>query len=74
MGEKEIKRILEDYLFQHLEGDNAYRDNLPLFDVPLISAGLRKYKSQLKLSEVLGLNRNTLRKKISQNSKDIIYE
>lgn len=70
----EIEGVLEDYLFQNLDGDNAYRDNLPLFDVPLINAGLKKYKSQLKLSEVLGLNRNTLRKKISQNSKDIIYE
>ncbi len=60
----DIEQILYEYLYRNMEGNNAYRENLPLFERPLIEAGLKKFKSQLKLSSVLGLNRNTLRKKI----------
>ncbi len=61
---KDIENILFEYLYNNMEGNNAYRDNLSLFERPLIKAGLKKFKSQLKLSAVLGINRNTLRKKI----------
>lgn len=61
---KDIENILFDYLYKEIDGNNAYREYLPLFERPLIEAGLSKYKSQLRLSAVLGLNRNTLRKKI----------
>ena len=48
-------------------GRNDYRDNLHLFDVPLIRSGFKKFSSQLNMSEKFGLNRNTLRKKIADN-------
>ncbi len=64
LTKKEIEKILFDYLYRELGGNNAYREQLPLFEKPLIKAGLKKFKSQLRLSSVLGLNRNTLRKKI----------
>jgi len=64
---KEIEKILFDYLLEHIEGNNAYREHLFLYERPLIEAGLKKYKSQLKLSNILGLNRNTLRKKIQEH-------
>ena len=64
---KEIEKILFDYLLEHIEGNNAYREHLFLYEKPLIEAGLKKYKSQLKLSNILGLNRNTLRKKIQEH-------
>ena len=67
---KEIKDIIENYLYEHLEGNNAYRENLSLYEKPLLIAGLKKFKSQLKLSAVLGLNRNTLRKKIQEHGLD----
>ncbi len=67
---EEIKNILEEYLYEHIEGNNAYRENLSLYEVPLLIAGLKKFKSQLKLSAVLGLNRNTLRKKIQEHGLD----
>jgi DNA-binding protein Fis len=60
----DIEQILFDYLYREIDGNNAYREQLPLFEKPLIEAGLKKFKSQLRLSSVLGLNRNTLRKKI----------
>ena len=46
-----------------------YLNLVYLYEVPLIRAGLTKYKSQLQLSDKLGLNRNTLRKKIADNKQ-----
>ena len=64
LKKEDIENILFEYLYKNIEGNNAYRENLSLFEKPLIQAGLKKFKSQLKLSSVLGINRNTLRKKI----------
>jgi DNA-binding protein Fis len=64
LNNSDIEQILFDYLYKSIEGNNAYREHLPLFEKPLIEAGLKKFKSQLRLSSILGLNRNTLRKKI----------
>ncbi len=67
LGPEDFEEMLFTYFLEHMEGNNAYHHYLPLFEVPLIKAGLQKYHSQLKLSQVLGLNRNTLRKKIQEN-------
>ncbi|DAB40627.1 MAG TPA: Fis family transcriptional regulator [Sulfurovum sp. UBA12169] len=64
MHPKEIEQVLYTYLLEHLEGNNAYKEYLGLYEKPLIEAGLKKFRSQLQLSQVLGINRNTLRKKI----------
>ena len=61
-----IQSILYRYLYENMEGNNDYKDYLPLYEKPLIEAGLAKFGSQLKLSEILGINRNTLRKKIHE--------
>ena len=66
----DIKEMLHDYLFTHLEGNNNYRTHLGLYEIPLIQAGLKKYGSQLQLSQALGINRNTLRKKIHEHHID----
>ena len=57
-------QIMEEFLYKKLGGRNDYRDNLHLFDVPIIRSGFKKFNSQLRISEKFGLNRNTLRKKI----------
>jgi DNA-binding NtrC family response regulator len=63
----ELIDIIENYLTNKLGSNNDYKNFLYLYEVPLIRAGLIKFKSQLQLSDKLGLNRNTLRKKISDN-------
>ena len=63
----ELMDIIENYLFGKLGSSSDYRKFLYLYEVPLIKAGLSKFKSQLQLSDKLGLNRNTLRKKIADN-------
>jgi len=65
-----LENLIYAYLYPRIEGKNAYRDYLGIFERPMIQAGLDRYKSQLKLSSVLGLNRNTLRKKIHEHKLD----
>lgn len=66
LTEKDIIQVLKNVLASKISGNNAYRDNLKIFDKAIIEEGLNQYGSQLKLSEVLGLNRNTLRKKVAE--------
>lgn len=66
----DIEDILFGYLYEQIDGNNAYREHIGIYEKPLIKAGLKKYKSQLKLSSALGLNRNTLRKKIYEHNID----
>ena len=70
MDDKDIKGVLYHYLLKHLDGNDGYREHLGLYEIPLIEAGLKKFGSQLQLSQVLGINRNTLRKKIHEHNID----
>jgi DNA-binding NtrC family response regulator len=70
MDDKDIKEVLYHYLLKNLDGNDGYREYLGLYEKPLIEAGLKKFGSQLQLSQVLGINRNTLRKKIHEHNID----
>jgi len=63
----EIMNIMQNYMKSRLGSHNDYKKFLYLYEVPLIRTGLQEFKSQLQLSDKLGLNRNTLRKKIADN-------
>ncbi len=65
--DKELMDIIGHYIGSKLGSNNDYKKFLYLYEVPLIKEGLKRFKSQLQLSDKLGLNRNTLRKKISDN-------
>lgn len=67
--DKELMDIIEGYLSVKLGSNNDYKKFLYLYEAPLIKAGLKKFKSQLQLADKLGLNRNTLRKKIADNKE-----
>ncbi|MBD3830017.1 MAG: Fis family transcriptional regulator, partial [Arcobacter sp.] len=45
-------------------GENSYKDLSYIFEVPLLKAATKKYKSQVQVAKHLGLNRITLRKKL----------
>ena len=70
MDDKDIKEVLYHYLLKNLDGNDGYREYLGLYEKPLIEAGLKKFGSQLQLSQILGINRNTLRKKIHEHNID----
>ncbi len=63
----ELMDIIQNYIAPKLGSNNDYKEFLYLYEAPLIKAGLKKFKSQLQLADKLGLNRNTLRKKIADN-------
>ena len=67
VGEAEVIQVMERYLQKEMGSHNDYRKFLHMYEVPLIRTGLKMFKSQLQLAERLGLNRNTLRKKIADN-------
>jgi DNA-binding NtrC family response regulator len=71
INDSELMALIEKFLYDKLGSNSDYRDFLYLYEAPLINAGLSKFKSQLQLSDKLGLNRNTLRKKIAENRKYI---
>ncbi|RUM68172.1 MAG: Fis family transcriptional regulator [Sulfurospirillum sp.] len=66
MDETDIEKLMYRFFLEHLHGNNDYKKYLHLYERPLIKAGLYRYKSQLKLAGVLGINRNTLRKKANE--------
>ncbi len=68
MDDKDIQEILYHYLLKQLKGNDGYKEYLGLYEKPLIEAGLAKFGSQLQLSQILGINRNTLRKKIHEHN------
>ncbi len=68
LNSKDIEDALYGYFKATLNGHNAYRENLGILERPLLRAGLEKFGSQLKLSKILGINRNTLRKKLYEYS------
>ena len=70
MERQEIQDSIYSYILEKLEGNNGYKEYLELYEKPLIEAGLKKFGSQLQLSQVLGINRNTLRKKIHEHDID----
>jgi len=69
IGENEIMMLLENYILANMEGDNAYRDFVYLFEAPLLRSAQKKYKSQVQMAKNLGLNRITLRKKLEMHKE-----
>ena len=49
IGEHEILMFLEKYLSENLRGENSYKDLSYIFEVPLLKASTKKYKSQVQV-------------------------
>ncbi len=63
---EEVQTVLEKFLLKKMDKKSEYKDLLEIFEVPLICASRKKFKSQLQMAQKLNINRNTLRKKINQ--------
>lgn len=61
---QEIMNTLETYLYSQIKNDKTYKQLLEIFEVPLLKASKKAFKSQLRISEQLCINRITLRKKL----------
>lgn len=61
---EEIETGLETFIYKNVLIDDGYREFLKIFDKALINAYFRHFKSQLMMANKMGINRNTLRKKI----------
>lgn len=63
---EQIMPILEQFLLKEIEEKTDYKELLEIFEIPLLKAMRKKFKSQLQMASKLGINRNTLRKKMYQ--------
>ena len=69
--QESVEKHLREYFAAHHEGQlppsGLYDRVMPVLEKPLIEMTLRATKgNQIKAARVLGINRNTLRKKIKQ--------
>jgi DNA-binding NtrC family response regulator len=62
----EMMSVLEQFLDKEIVDTTDYKSLLEIFEVPLLKAMRRRYKSQLQMASKLNINRNTLRKKMYQ--------
>ncbi len=66
VNDEQLSVLLEKFLFKKMDKVYEYKDLLEIFEIPLIKASRKKFKSQLQMANALNINRNTLRKKINQ--------
>ncbi len=64
IDEKRIMQLLEEFLEDKIE--MGYKDLLYLFEIPLLRAAKKKYRSALAMSKALQLNRATLTNKLKK--------
>ena len=67
LTKSDVMHILEEFLLKEFEKESAYKELLPIFEIPLLKAGEKAFKSQLQMAKNFDINRNTLRKKLQEN-------
>ncbi len=67
LSKSDVMHILEDFLLKEFEHETSYKNLLPIFEIPLLKAGEKAFKSQLQMAKKFDINRNTLRKKLQEN-------
>ena len=61
-----IMELLEDFFKKEFTFTTSYKELLEVFERPLLQAGKSAFGSQLKMAKMFEINRNTLRKKLSE--------
>lgn len=71
LNDDDMDYSLEQFILHKLKKEYSYKDLLECFEVPLLKAAKKEYKSQLQMANKLKINRITLRKKIEQYSTQL---
>jgi len=71
LKDEDMSYSLEQFILNKLKEEYTYKDLLEYFEIPLLKAAKKEYKSQLQMANKLNINRITLRKKIDQYSTKI---
>jgi DNA-binding NtrC family response regulator len=66
LDKDDIMQILYNHLLKELKNEKVYKELLDIFEIPLLQAANKLFKSQLKVSQKLNISRNTLRNKLSK--------
>ena len=66
LSDDDMMESLEFFISNKFNEDKDYRELLQYFEIPLLNAAKKRFKSQLKMATKLNLNRITLRKKLEQ--------
>jgi DNA-binding NtrC family response regulator len=64
LSQTDIAELLENHFYSKLIEKSTYKELLATFEIPLLKAAKRAFKSQLNMSNHLDINRITLRKKL----------
>ena len=70
LKKEQIMEILESFFKKELPIQSSYKELLPIFEIPLLKASKKVFRSQLQMAKKLDINRNTLRKKLMENGID----
>ena len=65
MDEEKMMRMLEEFLEPRVE--EGYKELLRIFEIPLLRAAKKRFRSALAMSKALGLNRATLTTKLKRH-------
>jgi DNA-binding NtrC family response regulator len=71
LKDEDMSYSLEQFILTKLKKELNYKDLLEYFEIPLLKAAKKEYKSQLQMANKLQINRITLRKKIDQYSNEL---
>jgi transcriptional regulator with PAS, ATPase and Fis domain len=69
--EDELINILEYYFSEQLKENATYKDLITLFEIPILKAANKLFKSQVQMANQLDINRITLRKKIDMYHEEL---
>ncbi len=71
LKDEDMYYSLEQFILNKLRQEYNYKDLLEYFEVPLLKAAKKEFKSQLQMANKLQINRITLRKKLEQYSSKL---
>lgn len=71
LKDEDMSYSLEQFILAKLQKEYNYKELLEYFEIPLLKAAKKEYKSQLQMANKLQINRITLRKKLDHYSSEL---